>query len=86
MKLVLYLFVSDTPQIVEVLLKAGGHVDQVTASGERPSKNLRLNPKCHISILNYTSLKCLAARVIQKHRIPYAGEVPKHLEAFVKMH
>lgn len=73
-------------EIVEVLLKAGGHVDQVTASGDRPSRNLRLNPKCHISILSYTSLKCLAARVIQKHRIPYAGEVPKHLEAFVKMH
>ena len=72
---------------MEVLLKAGGHVDQVTASGDRPSHNLRLNPKCHISILGYASLEGLvAARIIQEHRIPYAGEVPKHLEAFVKMH
>lgn len=73
-------------EIVEVLLEAGAHVDQVTSLGERPSTFLRQNSKCHINILNYTTLKCLAARVIQQYRIPYSGEVPTHLESFIRMH
>lgn len=72
-------------ELVSVLLGWGAHVDQVTTSGERPSTFLSLG-HCQISILNYTSLKCIAARVIQEHRIPYVGEVPTHLEAFIKMH
>ena len=32
------------------------------------------------------SLKCLAARVVARHRIPYSGCVPRDLEPFIELH
>jgi len=32
------------------------------------------------------SLKCLAARAVQKHHLPYKGNIPKALEGFVELH
>lgn len=33
-----------------------------------------------------TSLQCIAARIVNKYDIPYAGVVPKNLENFIELH
>lgn len=36
--------------------------------------------------MNYTSLKCIVASTIIKHRIQYKNQIPKTLEDFVQLH
>lgn len=36
--------------------------------------------------VRYTSLKCLAARVIQQRKLPYVEEVPEFLYEFIESH
>ena len=74
---------DEHDEITTLLLNSGAHVDQITSLGERPCRYLK-NPK--FKILNYVSLKCLAARIIQEYDINYLGKVPTILESFIELH
>jgi hypothetical protein len=43
-------------------------------------------PDCKINSLQFTTLKCLAARVIIENNLPYKNEVPAMLEGFLEAH
>ena len=75
------------PALVRVLLDHGAHLDAVNASGCSFSQLLK-GQAIHeiVDPLKYTTLSCLAARVVVKHNIPYKGIVPITLEPFVEQH
>ena len=75
------------PALVRVLLDHGAHLDAVNSSGCSFSQLLK-EQAIHeiVNPLKYTTLSCLAARVIVKHNIPYKGIVPITLEPFVEQH
>ena len=68
-------------KMTKFLLESGAHIDQKTHSGERPSQYLDKNL---FNVLDYTTLQCLAARVIQEYNIP--GKIPMRLKPFIRMH
>ena len=72
-------------RIAELLLKNGAHVDMVNFSGDSAAEILT-SSLIGWNVLNYVSLKCLAARVVMKYKIPYVGHIPASLESFVQMH
>ena len=69
----------------ELLLKNEAHVDMVNLSGDSAAKILT-SSLIGWNVLNYVSLKCLAARVVMEYTIPYVGHIPASLESFVQMH
>lgn len=73
------------PDLAIALLDAGAHLDAVNNDG-KTFEMLLCDTRRYDSIcpLKYTTLACLAARVVRKtHRI---SRVPRHLCAFVEMH
>jgi len=74
--------------VVQSLLYYGAHLDAKDGSGK--SFPQLLSPEQPISkicnVLRHTTLACLAARAIRANRIPFAGQVPRHLEPFVLQH
>ena len=73
-------------QIVDFLLDNGGHIDARNCHLQRPLDLLNVIDECKIKPLQYTSLKCLAARVIRSYNLPYKNEIPIMLEDFVEAH
>jgi hypothetical protein len=71
---------------VEILLENGAHIDARNSTAERPIDLLRIIPDCKINPLQFTTLKCLAARVIISNRLAYKDEVPAMLEGFIEAH
>lgn len=69
-----------------MLLKAGAEMDYPNKNGERPLTLFTSNPLNNIPIMNYLTLKCLAAIIVVKYRIPYRNLIPKTLETFVQDH
>ncbi|XP_015911207.1 protein fem-1 homolog A [Parasteatoda tepidariorum] len=74
------------PQVVEVLLRYGAHIDRRNSSGHHPHQLLQSIPECGVNHLNYISLKCLAARKVMEKQIHFLGEVPVGLEEFIRIH
>ena len=72
-------------RIAILLLKKDAHVDMVNLSGDSAADVLK-SSLLEINILDFVSLKCLAARTILKFEIPYVGHLITSLESFVKMH
>ncbi|KAF5296678.1 hypothetical protein FQR65_LT10219 [Abscondita terminalis] len=72
--------------LIKLLLCYGAHIDQPNCLGERPTEILALNPLNDIYVLNYMTLKCLCAAVINKHKIHYKDQVPKSLEYLIHQH
>ncbi|XP_037945042.1 protein fem-1 homolog A [Teleopsis dalmanni] len=72
--------------IILLLLDNGADLDQPNKSDERPFNLIASNPTNTVHLLNYVTLKCLAATVLSKYKIPYKNEIPKVLEAFVEQH
>ncbi|KAK4875083.1 hypothetical protein RN001_011505 [Aquatica leii] len=72
--------------LIKLLLHYGAHIDQPNCLGERPTETLALNPLNDIHVLNYITLKCLCAAVINKHKIQYKDQVPKSLEFLIQQH
>ncbi|XP_055716488.1 protein fem-1 homolog CG6966 [Phlebotomus papatasi] len=73
--------------LAQTLVDHGAHLDAKNAEGATFESLLRgqqlrelVNP------VKYTSLKCLAARTIQKHGIAYRDEVPRALYEFIECH
>ena len=69
----------------ELFLKNGAHVDIVNFSGDNAAEILTFS-LIGWNVLNYVSLKCLAARVVMEYKIPYVGHIPASLKSFVQMH
>ncbi|BES95022.1 sex-determining protein fem-1 [Nesidiocoris tenuis] len=77
-----------TPELTKALLDAGAHLDAIDGWGRTFEK--LLPPDIHLSklcnVVEHTSLACLAAKVLRKHRLPYLGQIPRSLESFVVCH
>ena len=73
-------------EVVNSLLSFGAHIDRRNASGGQPHKLLASISESNVNCLKYISLKCLAARKIAEHQIPYIGQIPISLETFIRIH
>ncbi len=74
-------------QMVEHLLEQGAHLDQLDKSNRSPLALLLAKPYLGFSPLSHLSLKCMTARVIGQHRIPYtSSDLPRELVKFVDLH
>ncbi|XP_051985404.1 protein fem-1 homolog A [Xyrauchen texanus] len=79
---------NGCPEIMEALIQAGAHFDATNALhktayellDEQSSERHVLHP------LSYVTLQCLAARAIEKHRLPYKGLISEEMEAFIELH
>jgi hypothetical protein len=85
------LFIASNPynynfELIETLLKSGAELDYPNKTGDRPLNLIISNPANNIPIVNYLSLKCLAATAICKFRIPFKSLVPKTVEIFIQDH
>lgn len=71
---------------MRTLLDNGAHLDQPNKNGDRPIIFIAQNHTNLIPLMNYTTLKCLAATVITKYKIPYRNQIPRNLEEYVRLH
>ncbi|XP_055610894.1 protein fem-1 homolog B-like [Uranotaenia lowii] len=80
---------SIVKDLTEIFIDAGIHLDAVNADGLKASQVCVQN-LVGTFIRGYETkainLKCLAARCIALHRVPYKDELPRHLEKFVQLH
>ena len=72
-------------RIAVVLVKNSAHVDMANEFGKRAADGLT-SSLMEMNMMNFVSLKCLAANVILKFKIPYAGQIIASLESFVQVH
>ncbi|KGL82796.1 Protein fem-1 A, partial [Tinamus guttatus] len=75
--------------VVNLLLEgAGAHMDATNAFKQTAYELLdeKLLTKSMMQPFNYITLQCLAARALDKHKIPYKGFIPEELEAFIELH
>lgn len=78
---------TSSLQLVPLLLEYGAHIDQPNALGECPADKVNENPfNLDIRLVNYVSLKCLCAKIVTKHKIPYFYQLPRTLEDFIHLH
>lgn len=77
----------SSQEVIKVLLSKGAHLDATNNQMQTPA-DLLTDVHMHtiVSPLNHINLQCLAARVVSKYKIPYVGEIPIDLEAFVQLH
>ncbi|XP_076150229.1 protein fem-1 homolog A [Alosa pseudoharengus] len=79
---------NGCPEIMALLVRAGSHFDATNSQrksayellDEQSSGRHALHP------LSYVTLQCLAARAIEKHRLPYKGLISEEMEAFIELH
>lgn len=71
-----------------LLVKAGAHFDATNAQRKTAYELLDEQSSGHPALapLNYVTLQCLAARAIEKHRLPYRGLISEEMEAFIELH
>ncbi|XP_043223014.1 protein fem-1 homolog B-like isoform X2 [Amphibalanus amphitrite] len=73
--------------IIVALVEAGAHIDACNVSGRTPFESATTGvAEIILRTQSKLSLKCLAARVVARHRIPYTGCVPRDLESFIELH
>lgn len=84
--LVCSLLYNFEARCIKTLLDLGAHLDQPNKNNELPLTQIQANPDNEIQYLKYLSLRCLAAQVVARYRIPYKNIVPKTLEHFVRCH
>ncbi|XP_030074662.1 protein fem-1 homolog A [Microcaecilia unicolor] len=79
---------NNCPVIMNTLIEAGAHID-ATNSCQKTAYDLldeKLVTKTMLHPFSYITLQCLAARAVEKHKIPYKGLVPDELESFIELH
>uniref|UniRef100_A0A8C8RZ18 Fem-1 homolog A n=1 Tax=Pelusios castaneus TaxID=367368 RepID=A0A8C8RZ18_9SAUR len=79
---------NNCPLIMSTLMEAGAHMDATNAFKQTAYELLdeKLLSKSMMQPFNYITLQCLAARALDKHKIPYKGFIPEELEAFIELH
>ena len=77
-------FMTD---VTKVLLDKGAHLDVPDLRDITPLDILKAHNQTKVQIMPYISLKCLAAQVIMRERVPYGPEdVPEDLRHMLEMH
>lgn len=73
--------------LAQTLLESGAHLDTKNMDGDT-FRTLLQNQNIHelVNPIKFTSLACLAARTISKHRINFHNEVPSFLYDFIESH
>ena len=79
--------INERDKIIHLLLNAGTHLDACNVNSKTAS-DLYKGGKLYniINPVNYLTLQCLAAKVIQKHKIPYKDALTTKLANFVSIH
>lgn len=78
---------SSNPEIIKSLLNGGAHLDMCNNEHKTAMDLLKGRAAAEsICPMRYTTLQCLAARLIMHSDIPYKGHLPKRIEAYVEMH
>lgn len=73
--------------IIMALIENGAHMDTVNQMGATPFDSATTGvAEIILRTQKKLSLKCLAAKVVKIHGIPFKGQVPHHLEAFIELH
>uniref|UniRef100_A0A1B0CG59 Putative ankyrin repeat protein n=1 Tax=Lutzomyia longipalpis TaxID=7200 RepID=A0A1B0CG59_LUTLO len=73
--------------LAQTLVDHGAHLDAKNSDGETFESLLQEQQlRDLVNPVKYTSLKCLAARTIQKFGITYRDEVPRALYEFIECH
>ena len=66
---------AASAQLTQVLLSCGAHLDETNDAKETfDDIAARSNLPMITERLNYLTLKCLAARVLSKHKVPMKGK------------
>ncbi|MGH0185691.1 UNVERIFIED_CONTAM: hypothetical protein FKN15_034294 [Acipenser sinensis] len=75
-------------EIMSVLIEAGAHFDATNSQRKTACDLLdeKATTKNLMHPLNHVTLQCLAARAIEKHKLPYKGLIPEEMEAFIELH
>lgn len=79
---------TPSPDIMLSLLKAGAHIDTINGEEKEAMDYLDAKKKSVTSVImpqNFTSLQCLAAKVVRKNKIRYRC-LPKELQHFTDKH
>jgi ankyrin repeat protein len=78
---------SERDKIIFLLLNSGAHLDQCNLYN-KTAADLYKNGKLYqvVNPINYVTLQCLCAKVIQKHKIPYKDQLTSKLASFVSIH
>ncbi|XP_030220497.1 protein fem-1 homolog A [Gadus morhua] len=80
---------NGCPKIMALLVSAGAHFDATNAKRKAAYELLEeQSSPGHPAIcpLNYITLQCLAARAVERHRLPYKGLISEEMEAFIELH
>lgn len=74
-------------QVMKILIESGSHLDARNSSDQTAEQLLHgVSLYAIIPPLRYTTLQCLASRVIALHGIPYIGVVGSDLEKTIQIH
>ena len=69
------------------LVESGAHVDISNVDGRTPlDVATSVDTKAFIRKNANTNLKCLASRVLRKHRVPFKKYLPSSLQEYVELH
>ena len=78
---------KDLEKLVESFIQRGAHEDMTNNNNETVIDRASSDEvKAILFSKRKILLKCLAAKVVVKHKIPYEGIVPKVVERFVSVH
>lgn len=73
--------------IIMCLIDNGTHLDCVNCDGNTPYEAATTGvTEIILRTQSRISLKCIAARAVQRYTLPYQGLVPLNLERFIEMH
>ncbi|KAI1891602.1 hypothetical protein AGOR_G00145470 [Albula goreensis] len=79
---------NGCPEIMSMLVRCGAHFDATNAQGKTAYELLdeRCSGRHALQPLSHVTLQCLAARAIERHRLPYKGLISQEIEAFIELH
>uniref|UniRef100_A0A8C2YMQ8 Fem-1 homolog A n=1 Tax=Chinchilla lanigera TaxID=34839 RepID=A0A8C2YMQ8_CHILA len=79
---------NNCPAVMSALIEAGAHMDATNAFKKTAYELLdeKLLARSSVQPFNYVTLQCLAARALDRNKIPYKGFIPEELEAFIELH
>ncbi|KZC09299.1 Protein fem-1 like protein B [Dufourea novaeangliae] len=73
--------------IIMELIEGGAHMDTVNKWGKTPYyAAITGEAEAILRTQTKLSLKCMAAKVIKAHNLPYYEKVPRSLESFIELH
>lgn len=76
-----------SPEVAAKLLDHGAHLDIPDLRDICPIDILKTQKNLNFNLVPYVSLKCLAAQVIVKERVPFSSQdVPQCLDEMLQMH